>query len=314
MDDPIHVAACCDDNYMPYAAVMMLSALRATPDSEVHFHLVECGIKSTSVQLLQAAIQAEGGKLSVYTPNDSLYDGLPTHRYGPAVYQRINLPDYLPGDISRVLYIDSDTLVMESLHALWQTDLQGQPVAAVENYSPKACLDINIGREEYFNSGVLLMDLDKWRAEALHEKVNQFARDHAGNLQFVDQCSLNAVLRGRWIRLPAKWNQQSDIYKVITKYAEGCSYSTAELRGAFTAPGIVHFTGKKKPWKVYCFHPFRTVYREMLAQTPWPDTRPPDESLGTRLRYYCSIRKLWKYYRRKSQIIPNIRTSRDHDI
>lgn len=314
MTNPIHVAACCDDNYVPYAAVMMLSALRATPDTEIHFHLIDSGIEPSNLDLLRSVVQTEGGALSVYRPDDSLYDGLPTHRYGPAVYQRINLPDYLPESVSRVLYIDSDTLVMENLNALWQSDLKGNPVAAVENYSPKACKDINIGREEYFNSGVLLIALDTWREESLHRQVNTYARDHAAGLQFVDQCSLNAVLRGRWTRLPAKWNQQSDLYKVMTKYLDGCSYSREELAVAFSAPGIVHFTGKKKPWKIYCFHPFKAVYRGILAQTPWSDRRPPDASLGTRLSYYTSIRKLWKYHRRKSQITPNIRTTHDHDI
>lgn len=314
MTEPIHVAACCDDNYIPYAAVMMLSAIRATPDTEIHFHLVNSGITEANLERLRTVIQQSGAKVSVYTPDDSLYHGLPTHRYGPAVYQRINLPEYLPDSLSRVLYIDSDTLVLENLDGLWQTDLKGNPVAAVENYSPKACKDINIGRQEYFNSGVLLIDMDKWRQESLHIQVNDFARDHAAGLQFVDQCSLNAVLRGRWTRLDARWNQQSDIYKTMTKYAEGAGYSSEELKEAFSAPGIVHFTGKKKPWKVYCFHPFKTLYRSILKQTPWRDRRAPDDSLGTRLRYYCSIRKLWKCYRRKSQVTPNIRTTQNHDI
>lgn len=313
MTSSIHVAACCDDNYVPYAAVMMLSALKATPNANIHFHLIDSGIDAVNLKSLKTAIQSRGGKVSVYTPDDSLYDGLPTHRYGPAVYQRINLPEYLPVSISRVLYIDSDTLIMENLNALWQTDLKGNPVAAVENYSPKACKDISFGRQEYFNSGVLLIDMDKWRQESLHIQVNNFAREHAAGLQFVDQCSLNAVLRGRWTRLPAKWNQQSDIFKVMTKYADGCSYGAEELREAFSAPGIVHFTGKKKPWKVYCFHPFKAVYRDILSQTPWRDRNPPDKSLRTWLRYYSSLRKLWKYHHRRSQIIPNIRTNHDHD-
>lgn len=304
MDDTIHVAACCDNNYVPYAAVMMLSALKVTPNARLHFHLIDCGITAENLDALSHTVKDAGGELSTYEPDDSLYQGLPTHRYGPAVYQRINLPAYIPDSVSKILYLDSDILVRGDLSKLWHINLNGEPAAAVENYSPKACHDIQVNRTDYFNSGVILMDLTIWRRESLHTLVTDYARNHAERLEFVDQCSLNAVLQGRWLRLPACWNQQSDVYKVMVKYAEGCSYSPEELREAFVAPGIVHFTGKKKPWKLYCFHPFKAEYRDILKQTPWADIPPPDESPVTRLKYGLSLRNHWKYHRRKAQITP----------
>lgn len=313
MDDTIHIAACCDDNYAPYAGVTMLSALEATPYTRMHFHLVSCGISTRNLKFLEDIVHGNGGELSVYEPDHNLYQGLPTHRYGPAVYQRINLPATIPDTIPRILYLDSDTLVLGDLNELWRTDLNGQPVAAVENFSPTACRDINVDRQSYFNSGVLLMDLTIWRSESLHGAVTEYAREHADSLQFVDQCSLNAVLQGRWVRLAARWNQQADVYSVMTKHAEGCSYSVQELNEAFVAPGIVHFIGKKKPWKIYCFHPFRAAYRRVLSRTPWAGIRAPDDSFGTRLKYWTSIGKQWNYLRRKMQIAAGIRNRAIHE-
>lgn len=313
MDDTIHIAACCDDNYAPYAGVMMLSALRATPDARIQFHLVSCGISDQNLRNLRETVHQAGGELLIHEPNHDLYQGLPTHRYGPAVYQRINLPAVIPDAISRILYLDSDTLVLDDLNELWRTDLKGQPVAAVENFSPTACRDIHVDRQDYFNSGVLLMDLAIWREEGLHRQVTDYARAHADSLQFVDQCSLNAVLQGRWARLAARWNQQGDVYSVMTRYVEGCSYSVEELYEAFIAPGIVHYIGKKKPWKIFCFHPFKGVYRRVLADTPWAGIRAPDDSFSMRLKYWTSLGKLWNYQRRRMQIAAGRRNRLTHE-
>lgn len=311
MPERIHVAACCDENYVAYATVMMLSALAATRHHTVHFHLINCGISADSVARMRTTINSQAGELSVYEPDTTLFSGLPTHRYGSAVYQRIHLPDYLPTHIHRLIYIDSDTLVQGNLADLWTLDLEGYPVAAVENLSPTACRDINLPRHEYFNSGVLVMDLDAWRREGIHHQVTEYARHHAARLEFVDQCSLNAVLHKRWLRLPVNWNQQSDIFKVILKYSDGCSYSIQELESGMWSPAIVHFTGKKKPWKIYCFHPFKFRYREVLAQTPWADMPAPDDDLKTRLKFLMAFRQNWKCWRRRRHIRPTDTAQKD---
>lgn len=102
MTTRIHVAACCDENYVPYAAVMMLSALASTPGTPITFHLINCSISSDSIRKLQDLISKQNSQLEVHQPDDALYRGLPTLRYGEAVYQRINLPEYIPSDIGRI--------------------------------------------------------------------------------------------------------------------------------------------------------------------------------------------------------------------
>ncbi|RBW48118.1 glycosyltransferase family 8 protein [Marinobacter sp. F3R11] len=313
MNRRIHVAACCDENYAPYVAVMMLSALSSTVDTPITFHLINCSISPESINKLQDLIARHKSTLEIYQPDDRLYRGLPTLRYGEAVYQRINLPEYIPTDIERILYIDADTLVLGDLNELWQLDLKGHLVAAVENLSPRACKDIGFPRTEYFNSGVLLIDLDGWRRESIHKQVTDYARKNAHRLQYVDQCSLNAVLRGRWLRLMPGWNQQSDIYKVLKKYSEGGSYSRESMEEAILNPKIVHFTGKKKPWKVYCFHPFKTQYKERLNTTPWENLPPPDGEFKVYLKYYFALRQRWKCHKRQSAVKKFQRSKTHHD-
>ncbi|ROU00574.1 glycosyltransferase family 8 protein [Marinobacter sp. R17] len=302
MSDAIAVAACCDENYIAYAAVMMRSAVKATPEAPIHFHLINCGISGASLERLSGMLEALGSTLTTYSPDDRLYEGLPTHRYGSAVYQRINLPEYIPADVGRIIYIDADTIVLQSLIALWNLDLEGNSTAAVENLSPKACKDIEVDRTEYFNSGLLVMDLAAWRERQLHRQVTEYAREHASSLQFVDQCSLNAVLQNDWVRLPLKWNVQSDVYKVVRKYHEGCTYSRSDMNDAMLHPAIVHFTGEKKPWKRYCFHPFKTYYRKVLNETPWAGQPLVGDDTATRRRYFFALRSHWKFLKRRRHL------------
>lgn len=302
MPETIEVAVCCDEAYIAYAAVMMRSAIKATPETPIRFHLINCGISEASLERLSGMLDALGGSLATYTPDARLYEGLPTHRYGSAVYQRINLPEYIHAGVDRIIYIDADTMVLQSLATLWHLDLEGHSTAAVENLSPKACRDIGVDRTAYFNSGLLIMDLVAWRKRQLHRQVTGYAREHASTLQFVDQCSLNAVLRDDWVRLPLKWNVQSDIYKVVQKYHEGCTYSRAEMNDAMIHPAIIHFTGKKKPWKRYCFHPFKTYYRKLLNQTPWAGQPLTEDDASTRRRYFFALRSHWKFLKRRRQL------------
>lgn len=299
----IHVAACCDENYAPFTTVMMVSAMEhLAEDCQLHFHFVSNDVSESTLEQMATTVAALGGQLTVYKADPSQFEGLPTLRFGSAVYQRILLADYLPSEVHRVIYIDADTLVTADLKELWETDLEGLPLAAVEDLSHSACKTIGVPRIEYFNSGVLVMDLDLWRSENIHGKVAQYAGENAHRLKYVDQCSLNAVLHERWKVLPPKWNQQANIYKVLRKYSKGSNYSKTLLRQAVAFPAITHFTGKKKPWLYYCFHPSKPLYRSYLEKTPWAGRYPPAVSLQEKLRYWVAPRQHYKWLSRSTKI------------
>lgn len=243
----VHVALCCDEHYAPFAAVVMLSAIASAKSPEdLCFHLVVNQVAPGTQLRIEREVKSRGAMICVYeAENGALFDGLPTGRFGPAVYQRILLGECLPDDISRVIYLDGDTLVRQDLGLLWATDLCGHMLAAVEDLSRSACKILGVSRFEYFNSGVLLMDLEAWRAERIHWKIAEYAEENAHKLRYVDQCSLNAVLAGRWLRLHPRWNVQTGIYKTLRRYVEGSGYSRTELEQALAWPAVIHYTGKK---------------------------------------------------------------------
>lgn len=299
-DETLHVALCCDENYTAYATVVMVSALNHTarPD-RFCFHLIANQVRPETVRRMQGEIQRLGARLCVYEATNDTFDGLPVHRFGQAVYQRILLGEYLPEAVRRIIYLDSDLIVRDDLGQLWDTDLQGHPLAAVEDLSRSACETIGIARNAYFNSGVLLLDLNQWRAEGIHWQVADYAAEHAHRLHYVDQCSLNAVLHERWLRLHPRWNAQANIYKILKKYSDGSGYTVSELEEATAWPAVVHFTGKKKPWLQHCFHPYKHEFRAILDQLSWAQPHPSRTDIGERIRYWLALRDHAKNATRK---------------
>lgn len=292
----LHIAACCDQNYLPYVAVMMVSTINCL-DRQYRpvFHFVAVDVGERWLSRLAEEVESRGGELVIYQPDLSAFQGLPTLRYGDSVYQRILLAEYLPKEVHRVIYVDADTYVVADLSDLWRSDLGGWPVGAVEDLSRSACKTINIPRPEYFNSGVLVLDLDAWREHGIARKVVDYAAANAHRLKHVDQCSLNAVLHRQWQRLPPRWNQQATVYKALNRHSAGSGYEKSELREAIRNPAIYHFTGREKPWLWYCFAPVKHEYRSLLNSLAWAAELRPRETLGDKLEAIFSVRKQGQY-------------------
>ncbi|HLV77801.1 MAG TPA: glycosyltransferase family 8 protein [Marinobacter sp.] len=299
-ENQVHIALCCDENYAAYATAVMLSILKSTAQPRrLAFYLIANNITPATQNLMQEEISRYQSGLTIIQATNKTFEGLPVHRFGQAVYQRILLGEYLPEALEKIIYLDSDLFVGDDICSLWDTDLEGFAVAAVEDLSRSACTTIGIPRHDYFNSGVLLMDLKQWRDEGIHWQVAEYAAENAHKLQYVDQCSLNAVFMGKWKRLHPRWNSQANLYKILRKYSEGSGYTKAELEEAAAWPAIIHFTGKKKPWLRYCFHPYRDDFLKVLNAIPWATEHPSLSDPKEQLRYLVAVRAHWKNAGRK---------------
>jgi len=298
MHEPIYIAASCDDNYVQHVAALFCSVLANTCSPErVHFYLISAQINDESLNKLSLLIKAQQASITFIPADESKFSGFPTLRYGMAAYQRLSLADYLPSNVHRAIYLDADTIVLDDIALLWEIDLGGNGLAAVENLSPKACRAFKFDRQDYFNSGVLLIDIDKWRAMDVFSQSLHFINKNKETLHFIDQCTLNAVFSKQWTRLSLRWNQQADIFGVRKKYADGCGYSRADMTDAIRTPGVVHYIGRQKPWLLNCFHPYQSHYHYYLGLTPWAQQSYIDDTLCNRLKRMLSWQRQFKQWR-----------------
>jgi len=200
----------------------------------------------------------------------SAFAGLKVHEpYTAAIFSRLCLPDLLP-DISRVIYLDADTITLRDLSDLYDQPLDGLALAAMPDYplfyfellSPvpvgarrkpvlfylKEVLNIDYSEPpDYFNSGVMLLDLDVWRSNHIARRCIEFVRQTDHPLQWPDQDAVNVVCNKAYLPLDPRWNAFASGCTRVSRL--GISPELTALQEIWHAdPWIVHYSGDYQPW------------------------------------------------------------------
>lgn len=286
--EAIEIAFAADERYVPHAATLIRSLACTHAPERITAHLLHPpSLSRQTVNRLAAMVAGSGGSIEFHAISPSAVRELPTMgRISRVMWYRLLLPDLL-GERERVVYLDCDTLAIDDLTPLWKLDMGGCCVAAVTNLLPADLrhrpAQLGLTEAGYFNSGVLLIDLDGWRASGCATEIARLAREHPERLVFPDQDALNIVLAHSRLALHPRWNCQNSImyypWAADVLGAEAVAHARAH-------PAIVHFEGPAyaKPWHVGSTHPYRSAYLEHRAATPWPSVRFDGESIGVRLR------------------------------
>ena len=189
------------------------------------------------------------------------------------MYYRLLAGQMLPDGLSRVLYLDPDILVINPLRELWETDMQGNMFAAAA-HTGKTELANNVNRirlgtdHDYYNSGVLLIDLERCRSEVAPDELFAFVREHRRELVMPDQDLLNAVYGDSILPLDdALWNYDARNFNNYVLRSTGGQ----DMSWVMENTAILHFCGKAKPWKPNYIYRFGVLYRhyERLAERAW---------------------------------------------
>jgi lipopolysaccharide biosynthesis glycosyltransferase len=287
--DPIVVTVGFDSGYLAPASVLIKSCLLRHEAGELRFEAMHDGsVTVDHRRLLERMCAEHGAEIHFHRVDDDVVGGLPhIDRFGPIVWSRMFLPELLV-DLPRVLYLDSDILVLDRLDPLWDAELGSSPLAAVANVvEPDAREHVARFGVDYpggfFNSGVLLFDLDRMRREDSSSQLVEAALKHGDDLVWPDQDVLNVVFNGRWHALHPRWNTQNSFWAWRDWAIE--VFGVAPLEEAAQEPGIRHFEGPSvaKPWHYLCPMPHRDEYRRILGQTPWVGEPLQDRTISTRL-------------------------------
>jgi len=185
-----------------------------------------------------------------------------------AAYYRILLPTVLPL-LSKVLWLDCDILVLKDISPLFNIDMTHYAVAAVEDIlklKDEHRLQLNLSyADSYFNSGVMMVNLDYWREHDVERRLLEFSKMER-DVFFEDQDALNHVFRKQWFQLSPQWNR---LYPAIYPKTNFRSFNDINT---FENPKIIHFAGPLKPWyniKWFSNRKFIRLYRFYLTKTDW---------------------------------------------
>jgi len=271
------IACASDEAYLPHGATMVHSAIASRGDTSVRIHYLHGPeLAADGKRKLAEMVERDGGEISFLEVPDAWVDPLPMiGSVGKPIWYTLFLPRLLP-DLERVLYLDVDAIVLDSLRPLWEIDFGDCHLAAVTNvfesyyaHRPEA-LGLS-GPEEFFNAGMMLLNLDSMRREDCSEALLRFAREQP-DLIWHDQDAFNGVLASRRLALHPRWNAMNSLY-LFPWSDEVYGRSTAEE--ARRNPAIRHFEGPSvnKPWHFLCERETRELYFRHRRRTPWPRCR-----------------------------------------
>ena len=268
--EPIHLLMTLDERYVPQLQVLLTSLHINNPGEGFHLWLMHRGLPPAALEAIKAQCGRYGYGFSPVEVDGSLFAGAPvTRQYPQEMYYRLLAPHLLPESLERVLYLDPDILVINPLRPLWELDLAGHLFAAAAHTGHTELANnvnrVRLGtRHDYYNSGVLLMDLKAGRDHIVPSEVFQYAADHAKELLLPDQDMLNALYGEQVLELSdAVWNYDARNYNTYYLRSGG----TCDLDWVMSHTAILHFCGKSKPWKRGYAHRFGLLYKHYRSLT-----------------------------------------------
>ena len=289
---PIRIAFATDKDYVHHTATALRSILahnRGPIEATVLYSDLDAG----QLEDLRASCPAPDIAFHFVAIDPGRLSDLPllrNHR-SHASYFRLLLPDVMPQEADKVLYLDSDIVCRGDLRPLWETDISLVAAACVREplmraqskrslwrkLLPSREQTAGLHRAEYFNSGVLLINLARWRENKVTQRALSWRRDNAHRTALHDQDALNAVLEGNWLQLSARWNF-GPWFPRMTHY---CFAANRERLN----PVLVHLSSGTGPGV------YRRLARRHFAATAWgrAGLHRTRKSLPARIREHASF-------------------------
>jgi lipopolysaccharide biosynthesis glycosyltransferase len=236
-------------------------------------------------------------KIKVHEINISMFKNLKWLN-GYMAYARLLVPNIV--NTSKIIYLDSDLIVNTDISPIWDLNIEGSALGAVSRQEIGETNDKKFfkkkGRDlsdDYFNSGVLLMNIKEWEKQNLVDKCLETAAVHGGKLPSADQTVLNIVFGDEFEPLPTKYNLP------VNPDRENVEPCRVEDK-------VIHLIGYPKPWSLLgeYFNQQAHLYLKVLKKTEIEGYRSYKNISNHGL--YMMIRKCRSYAKSDVYMIKNL--------
>lgn len=286
--DAFACAYVTDRAYLPITCFSIASLFESrSRDFPVHLFLT--GVEPSEVAVAERYFGRVGYdvRLAALPVGDFSHvrseSGLPGASYG-----RLMLPQILATSARRIVYLDGDTLIDRDIHELATLDLHGNTIGAVPDLAFLTLHDRQEVRARlglpadaaYFNSGVLLIDVARWREQKVLDRALAASHRQPALFKEGDQCLLNHVLARDWLEIDPSWNWQP----------------LARRSEPWMTRAIHHFAGGKKPWnteRLRFSSRWLRRYRDYFAASPWTAEYKPPALPDAAIDAYLAVRRVF---------------------
>jgi lipopolysaccharide biosynthesis glycosyltransferase len=270
---------------MPLAVTLFSLLENLRTGQVVDLYIIDGGISDRNKRKILKSLKPHAYNLTWLSIPDDWIKDIPElpglERVKIVSYYRLFIPILLPLNVKKAIYLDSDVVICCNIAELWNLELSESYVLAVQDTgNPFVSSDWGLRKykelglepdHKYFNAGVLVINLDKWRTEHISEKVIEYLITNQEYVNALDQDGLNAILANRWIEIDPRWNQQPQIF-TYASWNES-QFSEEMYNNLVAAPYIVHYATGGKPWNTKVPHPFKDLFFKYVDMTDWKGYR-----------------------------------------
>lgn len=267
----VNILLAINENYINQIKVLLYSILESNKEENFEIFIAHRNLIKSNKENIINSINNERCKISFIKIEDKEIKELPVYqkRYPLEIYFRIFAVQYLPKNIDRILYLDADTLVINSLKRLYNMDFEGNYFIATTHIGKilKKVNDVRLDMEKenkYINSGVMLMNLDALRNIDIQKEVEQFLKKNSLKLILPDQDIISSIFGGH-IKLvdsllynfgEREWN----------KYNAKNINNKIGLKWIRKNTVIIHYYSKNKPWNEKYIGRLDIFYKKIIKR------------------------------------------------
>ncbi|WP_121640545.1 glycosyltransferase family 8 protein [Virgibacillus sp. Bac330] len=260
----MNILVTIDANYMHPLKVMLHSLFSHHPEDSFCIYLMHSSLTNDETNTLSDYIESHGHELQVITlENHHFADAPVIKHFSKEMYYRLLAYKFLPNSLDRVLYLDPDILIINSVHDLYQMDMANYLYAAAY-HDRTPITNINKLRlrpydvEAYYNSGVLLLNLTEQRKHIYEQAIYEFVEVNKKKLILPDQDILNGLYAKQIKDIDeVRYNFDARFYY----YYKITSKNKIDMDFVINNTSIIHFCGKKKPWYKTYYGSFHSLYK-----------------------------------------------------
>ncbi len=274
-----------NEKYVPYAGVSITSLLENNKKAkEISIYILGEDILDVSKEIFRKLAEQYERQIYFVDTKELVYEmkkaGINDYRGSYATNMKMFAPLYITNTVERLLYIDSDTIITDALETLFSCEMNGKPIAMVlDSLCAKHKLQVGHKTDDlYFNGGVILFDIQKWKELKCTERIVDHAKNVRAHYMAPDQDLINVVLKNEICKLDIGYNLQPihiayppELY--FRFFGQPNYYNEKEIKYALENPKIMHtfrFLGEF-PWHKGAQHPQAEWFDYYLKKSLWKD-------------------------------------------
>ncbi|MDY4562839.1 MAG: glycosyltransferase family 8 protein [Candidatus Cryptobacteroides sp.] len=309
----MNIVCATDDNFVQHCCIMLTSLL--VNNRDVQIYVLTEGLTPDNQKIIREEVTDKGGRVEICIVDSSIVEKFPMPKengvshISRATYYRLLMAELLPSTLEKVIYLDCDIIINDSIEDLWNVN--------IDNYAIAASLQVGYGYEAirlgypieygYFNAGVNIVNLKYWRDNNVRDSLMAYIAENSDSIKYHDQDTLNAVLFDKCYHIMPQWNMTSLAYslflasrgdsrfgKIINTYQE----EKKNIKANRWSPIVLHYVSKPKPWNDGCVHPLYMLYYKYARKTlHFSDIEPQNDFKRKIMMLKDYLRQLLSYFK-----------------